>query len=118
MTKLTIAHAFSTGNFEPCFDYIKENIIWHTPGAQTLQGKIAIEAFCKQVTSYFNCVTTNFNTLHCIEKDNYIVVSGTATFTKNEQLINFISSCDIYQFDDEKKITNITSYCISEKQES
>ena len=44
-----------------------------------------------------------------------VVVNGTAEFLKDGKQISFISACDIYEFNEDKKIEKITSYCIEKK---
>ena len=118
MTKSEIASAFSGGNFEVCFEYLTEQTIWNTPGEQYLSGRKNIEAFCKKVAGYFESVTTNFKLFNLIENSTCVAINGTAEFLRDEQRIAFISSCDVYEFDEANKIISIYSYCITEKQDT
>jgi hypothetical protein len=115
MTKSEIAQAFSAGQFEKCFNYITEQTIWNTPGEQLLTGLKEIEPFCKGIAAYFSSVTTDFKQINIIENDRCVAINGTAEFIREGKRIAFVSSCDMYEFDNEKNILSITSYCISER---
>jgi SnoaL-like domain len=115
MTKSAIATAFSGGQFENCLNYLTDETIWNTPGEQFLTGRNEIEAFCKNITAYFNSVTTNFRQLNLIENDHCVAINGTAEFIREGKRISFVSSCDVYEFDSENNILSIHSYCITER---
>jgi hypothetical protein len=57
-------------------------------------------------------VTTDFKTLNIIAEGNKVVINGTAEFMRDNQRVSFVSACDVYEFDDNNQIQNITSYCI------
>ena len=115
MTKSEIAAAFSCGQFEKCFDCLTVKTIWNTPGEQFLTGRSEIEPFCKNIAAYFNSVTTNFKQLNLIENDRCVAINGTAEFIREGKRISFVSSCDVYEFDNDNKIISIHSYCITER---
>jgi hypothetical protein len=81
----------------------------------TFKGKQAIIDNCEQVSSYFKSVTTDFKTLNIIAEGNKVVINGTAEFLRNNQRVSFITACDVYEFDDNNQIQNITSYCIQKR---
>ena len=115
MTKKEIALSFSGGKFDKCLDYLTVLTIWDTPGEQYLKGKKDIEIFCKKITAYFDSVTTDFKQLNLIENENSIAINGTAEFIRDGKRVSFVSSCDVYKFDENKNIISIHSYCITEK---
>jgi ketosteroid isomerase-like protein len=117
MTKSTIAQAFSGGNFTQCFPYLTDQTVWNTPGEQYLKGRQEIETFCEKISAYFTSVTTNFQQLNLIENENCVAINGTAEFIRDGKRLSFVSSCDVYEFDEENKIKSITSYCITEPTE-
>lgn len=117
MTKSEIVQAFSGGQFESCLDYLTDQTIWNTPSEQFLTGRNEIEPFCKNITAYFNSVTTNFNKLNIIEDNHCVAINGTAEFIREGKRVSFVSSCDVYEFDTNNKILSINSYCITEQQE-
>jgi hypothetical protein len=115
MTKSEIAQLFSSGQFDNCFDYLTDQTIWNTPGEQFLTGRSEIEPFCKKIAVYFSSVTTNFTQLNLIENENCVAINGTAEFIREGKRVAFISSCDVYEFDSDRNIASINSYCITEQ---
>ena len=117
MTKSEIAQAFSGGRFEECFDYLTDLTVWNTPGEQYLTGKKEIEPFCKNISTYFSGITTNFKQLNLVENDRCVAINGTAEFIREGKRVSFVSSCDVYEFGINNKIITINSYCITERPE-
>ena len=115
MTKKEIAQAFSGGKFDKCLEYLTDHTIWDTPGEQYLEGKKDIEMFCKKISTYFDSITTNFKQFNLIENENSVAINGTAEFIRDEKRVSFVSSCDVYKFDENKNIVSVHSYCITEK---
>lgn len=112
MTKTEIAQTFSIGEFDLIVDFIAEDAEWEVVEENRFLGKKAILENCNQVAAYFKSVTTNFKTLNVISEDGKVVVNGTAEFIRDGKQVSFISACDLYEFNGEGKIQNITSYCI------
>ena len=112
MTKKEIAKAFSNGEFEKTNKFISDTAIWTAVEEDTFIGKKAIIDNSDQVGSYFQSVTTDFKTLNIIAEGNKVVINGTAEFLRDNQRVSFVSACDVYEFDDNNQIQNITSYCI------
>ena len=92
-----------------------ENNNYYLIEEDTFIGKQAIIDNCEQVSSYFQSVTTDFKTLNIIAEGNKVVINGTAEFLRDNQRVSFVSACDVYEFDDNHQIQNITSYCIQSK---
>ena len=67
---------------------------------------------CEQVGNYFKSVTTDFKTWNIITDENKVVINGTAEFLRNNERVSFVSSCDVYEFNEKGHIQKITSYCI------
>jgi hypothetical protein len=112
MTKTEIAKTFSNGEFEKTNNFISKTAVWTIVEEDTFKGKQAIIDNCEQVSSYFKSVTTDFKTLNIIAEGNKVVINGTAEFLRDNQRVSFVSACDVYEFDDNNQIQNITSYCI------
>ena len=112
MTKTEIAKAFSNGEFEKTNKFISDTAIWTVFEEDTFIGKQAIINNCEQVGSCFQSVTTDFKTMNIIAEGNKVVINGTAEFLRDNKRVSFVSACDLYEFDDNNQIQNITSYCI------
>lgn len=115
MTRTAIAKAFSNGEFELTFQYLADNVQWTVVGENHFNGKKAVMNNCEQVAGYFKSVTTNFKTTNIIADNNLVAVCGTAEFIRDDKKVNFVSACDVYEFNDNNKLQTITSYCIQEK---
>lgn len=112
MTLSEIAQAFSLGQFQKTFPHLTEDIVWTVVGENEFAGKEAVIRNCEQVAAYFRSVTTNFTLLNCIVDQNLVAINGAAEFIRDGQRIAFVSSCDLYEFDNRQKLSKITSYCI------
>jgi hypothetical protein len=115
MTQKQIAEAFSNGNFELTFPYLADNVQWTVIGDNYSDGKQAVILYCNQITNYFNSITTNFKTINIIADKNRVAINGTAEFIRNGERINFVSACDVYEFNDNNELQSITSYCLQNK---
>lgn len=115
MTTTEIATAFSNGDFEKTYDFISDHAEWTVVEENRFAGKQAIIDNCEQVGNYFKSVTTDFKTLNIISEGNKVVINGTAEFLKDNKRLSFISACDVYEFDDNKQLIRITSYCIQKQ---
>lgn len=115
MTQKQIAEEFSTGNFELIYSYLADNVQWTVVGEEHFNGKKAVIDNCKVVSSYFNSVTTKFKTINIIADNNRVAVTGTAEFIRDGKRVNFVSACDVYEFNDNNELQTIMSYCIAEE---
>ncbi|WP_452223561.1 hypothetical protein [Lacinutrix chionoecetis] len=113
-SKQEIAVLFSKGEFNKVMDNLSENIIWNIVGDQVLEGKKTVLENCQQTAAYFSSVETEFKTNDLMVSNNKIIITGTAEFKRNGKRLNFISACDVYEFDENDMIKAIASYCIPE----
>lgn len=111
----TLALNFSNGKFNKISNHLNENVVWNIVGENVYTGKAEVIQNCEQTEAYFKIVETDFKTKEVLVIENNVIITGTAEFRKNNKQLNFISACDIYEFDQEDKILKITSYCISDK---
>jgi ketosteroid isomerase-like protein len=115
MTNKEKSIAFSNGEFDAVYDCIAPDAVWTVVEENTFTGKNAILANCKEVSSYFASVTTQFETLNVIAENDKVVVNGTAAFFSDKKQLAFVSACDVYEFNSKGQILKITSYCIEKK---
>ena len=117
MTRTAIARSFSEGRFTDHFERLSASVEWEIigDGEARLTGKDAVERYCREVGAYFDSVTTEFRTANVIEQDDQVCVNGTARFLRDGNLLNFVRSCDLYEFDSTGKIARITSYCVARR---
>lgn len=115
MTQKQIAEAFSSGNFELTFPYLADNVQWTVVGDNFFEGKQTVMDNCGQIASYFKSITTNFKTINSIAGNNRVAINGTAEFIRDGNRVNFVSACDVYEFNNNNELMTITSYCIQDK---
>ena len=115
MTQRQIAEAFSNGNFELTFPYLADTVQWTVVGDNVSEGKQAVIETCNKVAGYFKSVTTGFKTINIIAETNRFAINGTAEFMRDGKRVNFVSACDVYEFNNDNKLQTITSYCIEDK---
>lgn len=116
-SKKEIAEFFSNGKFENIVDCFSDVIVWNDIGETIFQGKDAVKENCEQTAEYFKSMQTDFKTNDIIVSENKIVIIGTAEFKRDGKRINFVSACDVYEFNEKDEIEKISSYCIPEKKE-
>jgi ketosteroid isomerase-like protein len=115
ISKKHIAEYFSTGKFDKTMDYLSDEIVWNVVGEKVYKGKKVVTENCEQTAEYFKSVQTDFKTDKLIVSENKVIVIGTAEFKQDGKQLNFISACDIYEFNEKSEIEKISSYCIPEK---
>lgn len=111
LTNKQIAEAFSGGNFEYTFSYLADDIQWNIVGDKIVKGRGSVIEFCNKTAKYFADVTTKFTISNMIVDANLVSIDGTAQFINKENKSTYVSSCDVYNFND-GKLQEITSYCI------
>jgi hypothetical protein len=77
-----------------------------------LLGKENIIRFCDETAKYFSEVTIDFKMNNLVANESCVAIDGTPVFTNKDNKKTFISSCDVYRFENEK-IIEINSYCIT-----
>ncbi|MGB5287767.1 MAG: hypothetical protein WBN42_04705, partial [Ignavibacteriaceae bacterium] len=92
-------------------------IVWNVVGESTFSGIKAVSENCRQTAEYFKSVQTDFKTNEVIVSNNKVIIIGTAEFKRNGKRLSFISACDVYDFNENKEIERISSYCIPEKKD-
>jgi len=115
LSKKEIAELFSNGKFDKTLEYLSKDVVWNIIGENIFDGKKAVTENCEQTAEYFKSVETDFKTDKIIASDNKVIVIGTAEFKRDGKRLNFISACDVYEFNEQNEIDKISSYCISEK---
>jgi ketosteroid isomerase-like protein len=116
-SKQEIADLFSNGKFENIMDHLSDEIVWNVIGENIFEGKNAVKENCENTSKYFKSVQTDFKTNDILVSDNKVIIIGTAEFKRDGKRTNFVSACDIYEFNEKSEIEKISSYCISEKKE-
>ena len=117
LTQKEIAEAFSRGDFKKTYVYLSEKIEWNVIGNFECKGKKEAIEQCEKTAKYFTSITTDFKQLDIIQNRDKVVLTGIAELSKNGKRIEFISACDVYEFEDKQILKKITSYCIVKKED-
>ena len=112
-----IAESFARGDFERTYPYLSEKIEWNVIKNFECKGKKEVIEQCEKTAKYFASITKDFKQLDVIENANKIAIAGTAELSENGKRIEFISACDVYEFDKNRMLQKITSYCLVEKED-
>lgn len=107
-----IARLFSTGQFSRIEDALAEAAVWDIIGEQRIAGAAAVLQHGRAIESYFNTVAHEFTVQSIHQCGHTVIVQGLALFRKLDQNSR-IAACDIYTFNDARKLMHIQSYCIA-----
>ena len=110
-TITALSREFSGGNFKFAYNFLTDDIEWNIVGDKILKGKADVIEFCNTTARYFAEVSTKFVLINLICDGERVAIDGTAEFINKENKFIQISSCDVYQFEN-NCIKSITSYCI------
>ncbi|RZK41810.1 MAG: hypothetical protein EOO90_09705 [Pedobacter sp.] len=113
---LEIARLFSAGEFNKVTDHLSEKVEFHIyEDNKHFIGKDEVLNFCNGITEYFASIDTDFRESGTVVDQHRVVIFGYAEFKRDGVLVNSVNSCDIYEFNGERKIEKIYSYCNSKK---
>ena len=112
MEMAEIARLFSTGQFSRIEDVLAEAAVWDIIGEQRIAGAVAVLQHGRAIESYFNTVAHEFTVQAIHQCGHTVIVQGLALFRKLDQNSR-IAACDIYTFNDARKLMHIQSYCIA-----
>lgn len=117
LTQKEIAQLFSNGKFKETMSYLSDEIVWNVVGENIFNGKRAVSENCEQTSEYFKSVETDFKTNDILVSEHKVIIMGTAEFKRDGKRINFVSACDVYEFNEKDEIEKMSSYCVPEKKE-
>lgn len=117
MTIQEIAEAISSHQFEKAFPSFSDDIVWEMINGETIIGIENVRQTCQDAMKYLATVTTTFLKMKTYISENAIIIESSATYTEKNGDVAKISSCDVYEFVNQK-LTRITSYNIEVMDES
>ena len=115
MTDLTtekIARAFSSHRFELALPHLADDVIWTVVGADPLIGRKAVKKAIERTAADLAAVTTEFQRFRTVVGEESVVVDSLARYTDAGGDVSIVASCDIYDFADDGRITEIVSYTV------
>ncbi|MGR0220090.1 nuclear transport factor 2 family protein [Agromyces sp. ZXT2-6] len=112
LTTEKIARAFSSHRFELALPHLADDIIWTLVGADPLVGRKAVEKAIERTAADLAAVTTEFQRFRTVVGEESVVVDSLARYTDAGGDVSIVASCDIYDFADDGRITEIVSYTV------
>jgi len=112
LTTEKIARAFSSHRFELALPHLADDIVWTLVGSHPLIGRKAVKKAIEHTASDLASLTTEFQRFRTVVGDGSVVVDSLARYTDREGDVSIVASCDIYDFADDGRITEIVSYTV------
>lgn len=112
LTTEKIARAFSSHRFELALPHLADDIIWTVVGADPLIGRKAVKKAIERTAADLAAVTTEFQRFRTVVGEESVVVDSLARYTDVAGDVSIVASCDIYDFADDGRITEIVSYTV------
>ena len=108
-----IARAFSSHRFGFALPYLADDVVWTLVGSEPLIGRKAVKKACERTGEDLAAVTTEFQRFRTVVGEESVVVDSLARYTKDGGDVSVVASCDIYDFADDGRITEIVSYTVA-----
>lgn len=112
LTTEKIARAFSSHRFELALPHLADDIIWTVVGADPLIGRKAVKKAIERTAADLATVTTEFQRFRTVVGEESVVVDSLARYADAGGDVSIVASCDIYDFADDGRITEIVSYTV------
>lgn len=112
LTTEKIARAFSSHRFELALPHLADDIIWTVVGADPLIGRKAVKKAIERTAADLAAVTTEFQRFRTVVGEESVVVDSLARYADAGGDVSIVASCDIYDFADDGRITEIVSYTV------
>jgi ketosteroid isomerase-like protein len=110
MTQEDIARAFSGHRFDDAVGYLGDEVRWIIVGQHILQGAESVIEACRSTATHLAETTTTWLRFVCVPGNGVVAVDAFGRY-ENTDGVSAVSSCDIYEFTDDK-ITTITTYLV------
>ena len=111
LSPAVIAEAFSTGNYARACPYLAEDAVWEIFDRETLVGRTAVEANCRQAVDGYTLVGTDLCIDEVDEDGQMVLVTGTVDYLREGECARSVATCDIYTFCPAGRLLSISSYC-------
>ena len=112
ITTEKIARAFSSHRFDLALPHLADDICWTVVGTPPMIGRKAVEKAIKRTAKDLSSVTTEFQRFRSVVGEESVVVDSLARYTDGGGDVSIVASCDIYDFDNDERISEIVSYTI------
>lgn len=112
ITTEKIARAFSSHRFELALPHLADDIVWTVVGGPPMVGRKAVKKALDRTAADLASVTTEFQRFRSVVGEESVVVDSLARYTDGEGDVSIVAACDIFDFADDGRITEIVSYTV------
>jgi ketosteroid isomerase-like protein len=112
ITTEKIARAFSSHRFDLALPHLADDICWTVVGTAPMIGRKAVKKAIERTAKDLSNVTTEFQRFRSVVGEDSVVVDSLARYTDGGGDVSIVASCDIYDFADDGRITEIVSYTV------
>lgn len=103
-----VARAFSGHEFAKTYPYLRDDIRWDVVGADIVLEKRQVVSSCEYLRKELDGVSVDTQRMRVVVGGSTVVVDAVTRYEGDDPAT--VSSCDIYEFDDDGLVTQITSY--------
>ena len=112
-TTVKVAEAFSGHRFTEVYDRLAEDVRWVLVGQAVIEGREAVVAACETSASEMaQLASTEFSRFISVGDERVAAVDAIGHYVGTDDSTSVVSSCDLYEFDPEGRVTVITSYAV------
>ena len=113
MSTQQIAEAFSGHRFDETYEHLAAGVRWVLPGQATIDGRDAVVAACRSSADEMaGLASTEFSRFVSVGGARVAAVDAIGRYVSPDGSVSVVSSADIYEFDDDGRVTTITSYAV------
>jgi hypothetical protein len=113
MNTRQIAEAFSGHRFREPYDHLAADVRWVLPGQTTIEGRSAVVASCDaSAAEMAQLASAEFSRFVSVADDRAAAIDVVGRYVSPDGSVSVVSSADIYEFDDDARVTTITSYAV------
>ena len=108
-----IAEAFSGHRFEEAIPHLDPTVRWVLPGQGSIEGRDAVVEACRSSAAEMAVLAVHEQVrLVSVSDGSVAVVDAVSRYVDHDGGESFVSSADIYEFDDQGRVVVITSYAV------
>jgi ketosteroid isomerase-like protein len=107
-----VAEAFSGHRFEETFDALAPDVVWVSPGQGRIEGRAAVVAACREAAEGMALLTGHEMVRFVVTGDDRVAAVDAVGRYADADGETFVSSADVYEFDEAGLVVRITSYTV------
>ncbi len=108
-TPRRVAEAFSGHRFAEAYPALADDVRWELVGQDVLVGRQAVVDACEATLAELGAGSAEFLRFVVVADGERVAVDTVARYTDADGQVGLVSSCDVYEFRDDRLIT-VRSY--------